>query len=79
MPWIHGALRSSTILSSSFCVYSWPAWKSQIDELKHSTQWNGQRIAYAFAVGDDEGLVVGDHALGHAPPVPLAGTGVVGQ
>ena len=38
-----------------------------------------QRIAHAFAIGDDKGLVVGDHALGHAPPVPLAGTGVVGQ
>ena len=47
MPWIHGALRSSTILSSSFCVYSWPAWKSQIDELKHSTQWNGQPETYS--------------------------------
>ena len=35
------------ILSSSACVYSWPAWKSQIEALKQSTQWNGQPETYS--------------------------------
>ena len=35
------------ILSSSRGVYSWPALKSQMDALKHSTQWNGHPETYS--------------------------------
>ena len=36
-------------------------------------------VAHAFSVGDNEGFVVGDHPLGHAPDIPLTGFRIVGK
>ena len=36
-------------------------------------------VAHAFSVGDNEGFVVGDHPLGHAPAIPLTGFRIVGK
>ena len=49
-----------------------------IDAVERATG-NIDGVAHAFAVGDDEGLVVGNHALGHAPAIPLTGFRIIGQ